>query len=141
MQWGDLRAGALSFVAAIALCAPDAWSADRAGKQHRPPAWYPAPSCNDYAVRDRIAAEFGPRYWTSGLAADAIRAREASWESWPQDLIPRRFCAGTVRAPYDIERPIYYAIIADGASYWLEWCIVGLDRAWAYNPHCRLARP
>ena len=28
-----------------------------------------------------------------------------------------------------------------GASYGVEWCVVGLDRNWAYNPRCRWARP
>jgi hypothetical protein len=23
----------------------------------------------------------------------------------------------------------------------IEWCIVGLDRNWAYNPACKMARP
>jgi hypothetical protein len=28
-----------------------------------------------------------------------------------------------------------------GASWGVEWCVVGLDRNWAYNPACRMARP
>jgi hypothetical protein len=23
----------------------------------------------------------------------------------------------------------------------VEWCVVGLDRNWAYNPSCKAARP
>ena len=23
----------------------------------------------------------------------------------------------------------------------VEWCVVGLDRNWAYNPSCRAAKP
>jgi hypothetical protein len=28
-----------------------------------------------------------------------------------------------------------------GAIWGVEWCIVGLDRNWAYNPACKMARP
>ena len=27
------------------------------------------------------------------------------------------------------------------ASWGVEWCVVGLDRDWAYNPRCKMARP
>jgi len=132
---------ALSVVAAIALCAPAAWSAQRAPKDNRAPAGYPAPRCNDRVVLDQILAEFDSRYWASVPTGVRIRAREANWESWPQNLIPRRFCEGMIDARNGIERPIYYAIIADGVSYSLAWCVLGLDGAWAYDPQCRLARP
>jgi hypothetical protein len=89
----------------------------------------------------QIAAEYAGRHWASGFAAVGIRADEANWESWPQNLIPRRFCAGTIEALSGVKLPIYYAIISDGAGYALEWCVVGLDRAWPYDPRCRLARP
>ena len=42
-------------------------------------------------------------------------------------------------------RQINYSIIEDGGllgvGYGVEWCVVGLDRNWAYNPRCRWARP
>jgi hypothetical protein len=138
--WGA-RAKALSLVIASALCASPAWSAGAAAKDNRAPAGYPAPRCNDPVVYERIAAEYRSRHWASGFAAVGIRATEASWQSWPQHLIPRRFCQGTIQALSGAERPIYYAIIADGLSYELQWCVVGLDRAWPYDPRCRLARP
>ena len=28
-----------------------------------------------------------------------------------------------------------------GASWGVEWCVAGLDRNWAYNPRCKMARP
>jgi len=28
-----------------------------------------------------------------------------------------------------------------GTSYGVQWCVVGLDRNWAYNPQCKMARP
>jgi hypothetical protein len=40
---------------------------------------------------------------------------------------------------------IHYSIAEDsgmiGASWGIEWCIVGLDRNWAYNPVCKMGRP
>jgi len=40
---------------------------------------------------------------------------------------------------------VYYSIGEDtgmiGASWGVEWCVVGLDRNWAYNPRCKMARP
>ena len=42
-------------------------------------------------------------------------------------------------------RTVYYSVIEDGgfASFGsgVEWCVVGLDRNWAYNPACKAARP
>jgi hypothetical protein len=42
-------------------------------------------------------------------------------------------------------REVHYSIIEDGAMigwHWgVEWCVVGIDRNWAYNPQCRMARP
>jgi hypothetical protein len=26
-------------------------------------------------------------------------------------------------------------------TWGVEWCVVGLDRNWAYNPRCKMARP
>ena len=28
-----------------------------------------------------------------------------------------------------------------GMMWGVEWCVVGLDRNWAYNPVCKMARP
>jgi hypothetical protein len=28
-----------------------------------------------------------------------------------------------------------------GATWGVTWCVVGLDRNWAYNPDCRMAMP
>ncbi len=42
-------------------------------------------------------------------------------------------------------RTVEYSIIEDGGfagfGPGVEWCVVGLDRNWAYNPACRAARP
>jgi len=26
-------------------------------------------------------------------------------------------------------------------TWGVEWCVVGLDRNWAYNPTCKMAQP
>ena len=28
-----------------------------------------------------------------------------------------------------------------GIGYGIEWCVVGLDRNWAFNPLCKAAAP
>jgi hypothetical protein len=28
-----------------------------------------------------------------------------------------------------------------GASWGVQWCVIGIDRNWAYNPECRAAAP
>jgi hypothetical protein len=28
-----------------------------------------------------------------------------------------------------------------GSTWGIEWCVVGLDRNWSYNPACKMARP
>jgi hypothetical protein len=44
-------------------------------------------------------------------------------------------------------RQVHYSIIEDGGfagtgfSSGVEWCVVGLDRNWAYGRNCRAARP
>jgi hypothetical protein len=40
---------------------------------------------------------------------------------------------------------VHYLIGEDfglvGATWDVEWCVVGLDRNWASNPACRMMRP
>ena len=33
------------------------------------------------------------------------------------------------------------ALVGIGATFGVEWCVVGLDRNWAYNPFCKMAQP
>ena len=43
------------------------------------------------------------------------------------------------------KRTIHFWIGEDtgmiGMTYGVEWCVVGLDRNWAYNPSCKMALP
>jgi hypothetical protein len=70
---------------------------------------------------------------------------EIALRPWAAGAIPRRFCRAEVLVSDGVKRPVYYSIIEGGGligmSYGVEWCVVGLDRNWAYNPHCKEARP
>jgi hypothetical protein len=142
------RVKALSFLVASALCASSAWSADRVAKSNSAPPEY-LPRCNDPAVVNQIGAEFRGRHWTSGFAAVGMHdANEVTRPYWPQEDMPRRFCEGKIElrklqsgAELPFFYPTYYAVIANGPSYQVEWCAVGLDRMWPLDPRCRLARP
>jgi hypothetical protein len=109
------------------------------------------PPCEHPAVLDRIVARFAEkesRFWQSDLQILGFdRIRETAFRPWvgAPDAIPRRFCSGTALVSDARARPIHYWIGEDtgmiGASWGVEWCVVGLDRNWAYNPGCRMARP
>ena len=85
-------------------------------------------------------------FWNSPLQIVAYgNIHEIAFRPWQSDNIPRRFCSGSVQLNNGSVHTIHYSIIEDGgfASYGqgVEWCVTGLDRNWAYNPGCRLARP
>ena len=58
----------------------------------------------------------------------------------PAPLLQRRGHAERRQGP-----TVHYSIIEDGGfagfGQGVEWCVVGLDRNWAYNPRCRAAKP
>ena len=58
---------------------------------------------------------------------------------------PAAFCTATAMISDGMPRPVYFSIIEDGgfASFGIgvEFCVVGLDRNWAFNPACKAARP
>jgi hypothetical protein len=107
------------------------------------------PLCQEHGPLDRIIDRFNTkegRFWDSRLRLVGFEhIREVAWEPWSSGTIPRRFCAGSALATDGKWRPIYYSIAEDsgiiGATYGVEWCVVGLDRNWAYNPQCKMARP
>jgi hypothetical protein len=107
------------------------------------------PLCNDPAVLGKIGARFSQKenvYWNSNLDILGIdRVRELAFRPWASDTIPRRFCAGVADVSDGKRRPVYYSVNETnsllGVSWGVEWCVVGLDRNWAYNPACRMARP
>jgi hypothetical protein len=96
-----------------------------------------------------IANQFGEKessFWNSSLKITGFAAvHETAFRPWASDNIPRRFCTGEAMLNDGKVRKVHFSIIEDGgfAGYGqgVEWCVVGLDRNWAYNPVCRAAKP
>lgn len=107
------------------------------------------PLCNEPGPLAKIQARFGEkewRFWNSDLELVRFEhVHEVAFMPWASGTIPRRFCAGKVLISDGKRHTIYYSIAEDtgiiGATYGVEWCVVGLDRNWAYNPACTMARP
>jgi len=107
------------------------------------------PLCNESGPLGRIRSHFHTkedRFWNSDLRiVDFVNVREIAFRPWAASAIPRRFCRADALVSDGIKRPIYYSIIEDGGligmTYGVEWCVVGLDRNWAYNPACKMAQP
>jgi hypothetical protein len=107
------------------------------------------PLCNESGPLDRIQSFFHTkesRFWKSDLRiVDFQNVHEIAMRPWAAGAIPRRFCRAEALVSDGIKRPVYYSIIEDagliGMTYGVEWCVVGLDRNWAYNPACKEARP
>ncbi|SRR6266540_4080909 len=107
------------------------------------------PPCDHPAALGRIQARFAEKesqFWNSALQiVEFLQVREVAFRPWAVDTMPRRFCTGTVIVSDGLKRRLNYSIIEDagiiGASWGVEWCVVGLDRNWAYNPQCRMALP
>ena len=106
------------------------------------------PGCDAGFALRQITADFASkeaRFWNSRLQIVAIEdIRETGMLVWAAQSIPRRFCEGIALVSDGLQRPIYYSIGEDtgdiGAVSGVEFCIVGLDRDWAYGPACRAAR-
>jgi hypothetical protein len=107
------------------------------------------PLCDEHGPLDRIMTRFGTkeyRFWNSDLEIVGFEnIREIAWEPWQSGTIPRRYCTASALVSDGKRRTINYSIIEDGGmiglGFGVEWCVVGLDRNWAYNPNCRWARP
>lgn len=107
------------------------------------------PTCDYAPALDRIIDHFGTkerRFWNSELRIVGIEdIRETAVLPWAAQSIPRRFCSGTALINDGLRHPIYYSIGEDTGMIGMDWgvdfCVVGLDRNWAYNPACRAARP
>jgi hypothetical protein len=107
------------------------------------------PACHDLAVLEKIASYFAEKeakFWQSDLRiVQYDQIRPLAWRAWGLDYIPRRFCTGKVITSDGLRRQIDYSVREDlgiiGATWGVEYCVVGLDRNWAYQPACRMARP
>ena len=73
------------------------------------------------------------------------RVHQIAFSPWAQGTIPRRYCSAVAMVSDGRKRRVDYSIIEDasmiGVSWGVEWCVAGLDRNWAYNPGCKMARP
>jgi hypothetical protein len=107
------------------------------------------PACDNFWTLGEIQRKFATkegRFWNSDLKILGIEnIREVAFRPWAENTIPRRFCSGTAMVSDGKKRKVNYAIGEDlgiiGAIFGVEWCVVGLDRNWAYNPACKMAEP
>ncbi len=105
------------------------------------------PACE--AALGKIAWRFAQkesRYWNSNAQILGFeRVREIAYRPWAPGTIPRRFCTATALVSDGRKHAVNYWIGEDtgmiGANWGVEWCVVGYDRNWAYNPRCKMARP
>jgi hypothetical protein len=105
------------------------------------------PPCE--AGLDSVSNQFAEKestFWNSKLQITGYdRVHEIAFRPWQSDNIPRRYCAAVAMISDGKPRPVYFSIIEDGGfasfSHSVEFCVVGLDRNWAYNPACKAARP
>ena len=105
------------------------------------------PPCE--AALDVIAQRFAQkegRFWSSNLQILGFdRVRETAFRPWAPQTVPRRYCSAVAQVSDGRPHTVHYSIIEDGGMigmFWgVEWCVVGLDRNWAYNPACKMGQP
>jgi hypothetical protein len=101
------------------------------------------------ALLDRVAARFAEKerkFWNSTLEITGFaKVREIAFRPWESGNIPRRFCTAQASVSDGKVRTVNFSVIEDGGfasiGPGVEFCVVGLDRNWAFNPACRMARP
>ena len=107
------------------------------------------PTCDAPWVLSKVASRFNHKenaFWNSDLVIVSIDAvRQTAFRPGPPNTIPRRYCSGVALVSDGVTRPVHYLIGEDtgmiGAVWGIESCVEGLDRNWAYNPRCKMARP
>ncbi len=105
------------------------------------------PPCE--AALDTIASRFSQkegRFWNSDLQIVGFeKVRQTAFSPWASQTIPRRYCTAVAMVSDGRQHTVHYSIAEDagliGTTWGVEWCVVGLDRNWAYNPACKMARP
>jgi len=105
------------------------------------------PPCE--AALNKIARRFAQkesRFWNSSLQIVGFEGvRETAFRPWANGTIPRRYCSVTAYVSDGRKHRVNYWIGEDtgmiGMTWGVEWCVVGLDRNWAYNPVCKMAQP
>jgi hypothetical protein len=107
------------------------------------------PACDHPVALGKIQARFAEKergFWNSDLQILGFEhLRQVAVRPWASDTIPRRFCSGLAVVSDGRKRRVNYWIGEDtgaiGGTWGVEWCVVGLDRNWAYSPQCRMALP
>lgn len=119
--------------------------------------WLSGPRYDGHMARceqalDAISYQFAEKestFWNSSLVITGFtHVREVAFRPWSSgavDTIPRRFCSARAMISDGKARQVHYAILEDGgfAGYHsgVQWCVIGLDRNWAFNPSCKATRP
>lgn len=105
------------------------------------------PACDYPGALDRIISAFHTkeaRFWKSELRIVGVEGVHETAASLAAQSIPRRNCAGTALVSDGGRHAIYYSIVEDtgivGMNWGVSFCVVGLDRNWAYNPDCLAAQ-
>ena len=145
-----LRAGALSILSLQAFwpIAATARPITPAERRYLPLTGQVA-SCSDPAVLHSIGERFQIRekhYWSSGLRLLSFdHIRETGYRTLGYDYVPRRYCEARATFNDDKYRRVDYLIGESlgfaGYGFGVEFCIVGLDRNYAFGPSCRTMRP
>jgi hypothetical protein len=107
------------------------------------------PPCDVPWALSTIQQRFGEKesqYWNSNLQiTDFDHVRQVAARPWANGTIPRRFCTARALTSDGRWRTVHYSIVEDGgeigAVSGVEWCVAGVDRNWAYNPACKMAKP
>src|SRR5262245_43019137 len=107
------------------------------------------PPCDSVTALTKISSRFAEKeagFWQSSLTIVGFQqVRETGFRTWAPHTIPRRFCSAIALVSDGLSHPIDYPIGEDsgwlGVTWGVDWCVVGLDRNWAYNPGCKMARP
>ena len=107
------------------------------------------PACHEASALGIISSNFAQkegRFWNSALTIQGYEeVREVAFRPWAPNAIPRRFCTALALVSDGLKHPVHYSIGEStgmiGAGFGVEWCVVGLDRNWAFNPSCKMARP
>jgi hypothetical protein len=107
------------------------------------------PTCDDSAALNVIQRRFATkesRFWNSDLQITNFdRIHEVAYRPWTDGTIPRRFCSGRAQTSDGHWRTLRFSIVEDGGmiggAWGVQWCVVGVDRNWAYNPECAAAAP
>jgi hypothetical protein len=111
------------------------------------------PTCDSPWALQTISNRFSEKertYWHSSASLqDFFLVREVAFRPAGPNFIPRRYCAARALLSDEqfgrTETAVYYSIGEDtgfaGASWGVNWCVVGYDRNRAYEPGCNMARP